>query len=110
MYRIIKVDGMEIGITDRVNYIKMGTAECYVLTSHEEAVGISFQNKPYNLIGHNEIEGADTVIISEFDGGMELESLSRKHIGAEQMITDLDIANIEAQQAITELELMILEG
>jgi len=26
------------------------------------------------------------------------------------MITELDIANIEAQQAITELELMILEG
>ena len=27
---------------------------------------------PYNLIGHDEIEGADTVVVSEIDGGAVL--------------------------------------
>ena len=47
MYRIIKIDGTELGITDSVNY---------------------------NLVGHEDIEGADTVVVSEIDGGQELKS------------------------------------
>lgn len=110
MYRINTLDGIEVGITETLRYIKVHENGSFVQATDDEAVGIAFKSTPYNLIGHDEIEGADTVIISEFDGGIELESLSQKHIGAEQMITDLDIANIEAQQAITELELMMLEG
>ena len=53
MYRIIKVsDGTEIGVT--------------------EAIGVAYNCIPYNLIGHDEIEGADTVVVSEIDGGAVL--------------------------------------
>ncbi len=31
------------------------------------------ESEAYNLFGHNEIEGKDTVIVSKFDGGGELE-------------------------------------
>lgn len=110
MFHIIKIDGTEIGITDKVNYIKIGASGSFTPAAEAEAVGVAFGGVPYNLVGHNEIEGAETVVVAFSDGGAELMTLYAQHIEAEQMITELDIANIEAQQTITDLELMILEG
>ena len=62
MYRIIKIDGTELGITDSVNYIRY------------DAIGVAFKSVAYNLVGHEDIEGADTVVVSEIDGGQELKS------------------------------------
>lgn len=110
MYRIIKIDGTELGITDSVNYIKIGASGDFVFASEQEAIGVAFNSVAYNLVGHSEIEGADTVVVSVIDGGAQITGLFAKHIETEQMLTELDIANIEAQQSITDLELMILEG
>jgi len=109
MYRIIKIDGTELGVTDSVNYIRIGASGSFTTATVKDAVGVAFNSIPYNLIGHNEIADADTVVVSQVDSGAYMTPMS-KTIEAEQMITELDIANIEAQQAITELELMILEG
>jgi hypothetical protein len=69
MYRIIKVDGTELGVTDSVNYIKIGTSGNFASATEIDAIGIAFNSEPYNLIGHNDIEGVDTVVVSKIDGG-----------------------------------------
>lgn len=110
MYRIIKMDGVELGITDSVHYIKFGASGDLTTAKAEDAIGVAFKSVPYNLYGHSEIADAETVIVSAIDGGAQITGLFAKHIETEQMLTELDIANIEAQQLITDLELMILEG
>lgn len=69
MFRIIKIDGTELGITDSVNYIKIGESGDYATASEQDAIGIAFNSEPYNLPGHEDIEGADTVIVSNVNGG-----------------------------------------
>ena len=74
MYRIIKIDGTELGVTDSVNYIKISENGCFTNAAAEDAVGVAFNSVAYNLVGHNEIEEADTVVVSKIDGGYEIKS------------------------------------
>lgn len=74
MYRIIKIDGTELGVTDSVNYIKISENGCFTNAIAEDAVGVAFNSVAYNLVGHNEIEEADTVVVSKIDGGYEIKS------------------------------------
>lgn len=74
MYRIIKIDGTELGITDSVNYIRYGDNGCFTPATREDAIGVAFKSVAYNLVGHEDIEGAGTVVVSEIDGGQELKS------------------------------------
>jgi len=70
MYRIIKVsDGTEIGVTDTIEFIRYG---CFVPADQKHAIGVAVNSVPYNLVGHDEIEGAETVVVSEIDGGAVL--------------------------------------
>lgn len=72
MYRIIRGDGMELGITDSILFIKIAENGCFVPSREEDAIGVAFRSVAYNLIGHNEIEGAETVVVSKIDGGDEM--------------------------------------
>lgn len=76
MYRIIKIDGTELGITDSVNYIKIGASGDFAFAPEQEAIGVAFNSVAYNLVGHSEIEGADTVVVSAIDGGAEVNSIA----------------------------------
>lgn len=76
MYRIIKIDGTELGITDSVNYIRISDNGCYTNATQQEATGVAYQSIAYNLVGHSEIDGADTVVVSKIDGGAEVGSLA----------------------------------
>lgn len=70
MYRIINTtDWKELGTVDHVTYIKVSSSGSYVFAEQEDAVGVALNGTPYNLVGHDEIQDADTVIVSEFDGG-----------------------------------------
>lgn len=69
MYRIITLDGTELGMTDSVLYIKIGNSGSFTPCSVDEAIGVAFNSEPYNLIGHSVINGADTVIITKCDSG-----------------------------------------
>lgn len=75
MYRIIKIDGTELGITDSVNYIKIGAGGDFTTAAETDAIGVAFNSTPYNLMGHNIIAGAETVVVSKIDGGAEVGSL-----------------------------------
>ena len=74
MYRIIKIDGTELGVTDSVNYIKISENGCFTNATAEDAIGVAFNSVAYNLVGYNEIEEADTVVVSKIDGGNEIKS------------------------------------
>lgn len=69
MYRIIRDDGVELGITDSVLFINIADNGCFVPASEEEAIGVAFRSVAYNLIGHSEIAGAETVLVSHTDAG-----------------------------------------
>lgn len=76
MYRIIKIDGTELGITDSVNYIKIGTSGSFTTATEHDAIGVAFQSIAYNLLGHDEITDAETVIVSKTDAGELIKELA----------------------------------
>lgn len=69
MYRVIKIDGTELGIVDSVTYIKFGSSGDYTVATEQDAIGVAFDSVPYNLVGHDEISEADTVVVSYVDAG-----------------------------------------
>ncbi len=70
MYRIVSTTtGAEIGTVDKVTYIKVGKNGSYTPATLEDATGVAVNSVAYDLMGHNEVNGADTVTVTEFDGG-----------------------------------------
>ena len=74
MDRIIRIDGTELGLTDEARYIKYGSCGQFVQTTRAEAIGVAFKNSVYNLLGHNDIAEAETVIVSRASTADELET------------------------------------
>lgn len=72
MDRIIRIDGTELGLTDEARYIKFGSCGQFVQTTRADAIGVAFKNNVYNLLGHNDIAEADTVIVSRASAADEL--------------------------------------
>lgn len=48
MYRIITLDGTELGMTDSVLYIKIGNSGSFTPCSVDEAIGVAFNSEPYH--------------------------------------------------------------
>lgn len=70
MYRIVSVTtGAEIGVVDAVNYIKVGSSGSYTPATMDDATGVAVNSVAYDLMGHDEVNGADTVLVTKFDGG-----------------------------------------
>lgn len=70
MYRITSINtGANLGAVDKVTYIKIGESGDFATATEDDAIGVALNSVAYNLIGHEDIEGADTVVVSEFDGG-----------------------------------------
>ena len=89
MYRIISTtSGKELGVVDKPFYIKIGASGCKTPAAQDEATGVALHSIPYDLLGHDEIKGEDTVIVSEFDGG-EMVSEQQK------VIDDMLISTLE---------------
>lgn len=103
MYRIINIDtGVNLGVDDKVIYIKFGESGDFTPTTENEAIGVALNGVPYNLIGHSEIKGADTVVVSEIDVGAMI---------SEQILVqeNTDAMNIDLDYRITLLELGLSE-
>ena len=71
MYRVIKTDGTELGITADVLYIKKHENGSYVQCSKEEATGIAFHSTAYHLFGREKAEDYENgeVLVTPIDGG-----------------------------------------
>lgn len=76
MFRIIKIDGTELGVTDSVNYIKIDVSGSFTTANAEDAIGVAFNSVAYNLVGHSMIEGAETVVVSRVDAGTMISELA----------------------------------
>lgn len=68
MYKILTDQNKLLGYAAQPNYIKV-TPGGYVPCVPVEAVGLNFQGVVYNLLGHNEIEGAPTAYASMVTDG-----------------------------------------
>ena len=117
MFRIIKTNGTELGVTESVNYIKIHKNGCYTTATRADAIGVAYNSVAYNLIGHDDIADTDTVIVCEIDGGKEINAIIAKNIlinehlaEADEIAIDLfeaglmqDAINAEQDEAIIEI-------
>lgn len=71
MFRISK-GGVSLGMTEAPNYIKQADNGSYILCPEPEASGIAFAGNVYHLLGREELEGAETVMLEETDAGTEI--------------------------------------
>lgn len=70
MYQIIK-DGTVMAYVERPRYIRKHENGAFVETSEAEAQGIAINGTPYQILGRENMPGAEaTVGISEVDGGI----------------------------------------
>lgn len=72
MNRIIKTDGTELCLVDKARYIKRSSYGVFVETERKDAIGVAVKGVVYNLLGHDEIAGADTVLVSDASTADEL--------------------------------------
>lgn len=92
MYKIINHETeAALAMTERPNYITRADNGCFVLCRPEEATGIAWEGIPYALLGQ-EMEGAaGTVLLSEVDGGQELQALSEAAEDTDAMMVDQEL-------------------
>ena len=64
MYKILTDTNKVIGYVDKPNYIKVAENGDILSAVPVEAVGLNYQGTLYNLLGHNDIEGASTAYAS----------------------------------------------
>lgn len=93
MYKITK-DGASLGMTERPNYIKRAPNGCLVLCPEAEATGIVWEGTPLHLLGRDELEGAETVMLEEMDSGPEL-------FTAADALSDIDAMNVDHEYRLT---------
>lgn len=72
MNRIIKTDGTELCLVDKARYIKRSSYGAFVEAERKDAIGVAVKGVVYNLLGHDEIAGADTVLVSDASTAEEL--------------------------------------
>lgn len=105
MFRIITTNGVELGYTEKVRYIKINEYnKCFNACEKKDAIGVAFKSVAYNLYGHSEIEGADTVLVIETDGGTELYNVRSNSDSLAKQLAETDEAAIELYEANLALE------
>ena len=72
MNRIIRTDGTELCLVDKARYIKRSDYGVFVEAERQDAIGVAVKGVVYNLLGHDEIAGADTVLVSDASTADEL--------------------------------------
>lgn len=100
MYKIIK-DGATLAQTEAVNYVRLQDNGCYALCNEPDARGIVHNGTVYHLLGREALEGCDSVVLEQFDGGAELENTTLA-------VEDADAMNVDQEYRLTLLELGIL--
>lgn len=116
MYKILTDTNKVIGYVDKPNYIKLAENGDILPAVPVEAVGLNYQGTLYNLLGHNDIEGASTAYASMVTDG-ELNAMKEN---AEQQTTALQLGLVEAyeqslqaqasaEKQVTDLQLALVE-
>ena len=106
MFRITTTEGVEIGITDSVLYIRINKNNgCFNRCGREYAIGVAFKSTAYNLLGHAEIPNAKTVIVSEIDDvGSVLSNIKESTTTLSKQLAETDEAAIQLYETNLALE------
>ena len=100
MFKIVTKEGVELGYTEKVRYIKLNKhTGCFNACTKEEAIGVALNSNPYNLFGHEEIPGVETVLVVEVDAGAELNKLTTRCLKLTNDLAQTDEAAIELYEA-----------
>lgn len=73
MYRIVK-DGAALALIEAPTYVRQAGNGCFVLCQEAEAVGIAYGGAVYHLLGREDLEGAESVILEAVDAGAEIQA------------------------------------
>ena len=102
MNRIIRIDGTDLGLVDEVRYIKRSAYGVFVEASMTDAIGISVNGTVYNLLGHEDIEGADTVLVSRASTAEEL-TVHKTAIDEQQNVAAITFVSLAEKGDIDEV-------
>jgi hypothetical protein len=105
MFRIVTTKGKELGLTEKVNYIRINKRNgCFNSCDKKDAIGVALENTAYNLFGHEDIQEAETVLVVEVDGGHEVSSTKENAAELATQLAETDEAAIELYEANMILE------
>ena len=102
MLRIIK-GGDSIGMTEAPNYIRQAENGSYILCPEPEASGIAFAGNVYHLLGREDLEGVETVMLEETDAGTEIVKASET--GGIMFVTMAEAGSIDDATAAEHAEI-----
>lgn len=100
MYRIVRdSDGVELGVTEHVMYIKISAAGSYIEAAQEDAIGVAYQSIAYNLFGHSDIPDAETVLVLSIDAGERIGKVETQAADLAAQLATADETAIELYEA-----------
>ena len=91
MYRIVK-DGAELALIEAPSYVRKAENGCFVLCQEAEATGIAHNGTVYHLLGREELEGAESVILEAADAGAEIQTTKESAANNAKLSSQLSAA------------------
>lgn len=102
MNRIIRIDGTELGLVDEARYIKRSSYGAFVEAERKDAIGVAVKGVVYNLLGHDEIAGADTVLVSDASTADEL-TVQRADLDEQKNVAAITFVSLAEKGDIDEV-------
>lgn len=102
MDRIIRIDGTELCLVDKARYIKRSDYGVFVEAERKDAIGVAVKGVVYNLLGHDEIAGADTVLVSDASTADEL-TAQRADLAEQKNVTAIIFVSLAEKGDIDEV-------
>ena len=102
MYKITK-NGYGLAMTEAPTYIKKAANGCYVLCPEPEAQGIAYNGQVFHLLGREEMEDVEPVMLEETDAGEEISRAAEA--GSIMFVTLAEAGNIDGAAAAEHAEL-----
>ncbi len=102
MYKIIK-NRNTLAMTEAPTYIKKAANGCYVLCPEPEAQGIAYNGQVFHLLGREEMEDVETVMLEETDAGEEISRAAEA--GSIMFVTLAEAGDIDGAAAAEHAEL-----
>lgn len=102
MNRIIKTDGTELCLVDKARYIKRSDYGVFVEAERKDAIGVAVKGVVYNLLGHDEIAGAETVLVSDASTADEL-TVQRADLAEQKNVAAITFVSLAEKGDIDEV-------
>lgn len=74
MFRLYTVDDERIGVSEKLNYVRLHTNGCFILCEKDEAQGVAFNGNVYSLGGPHSFEDKPIIRVEETDTAVEIEN------------------------------------